>query len=191
MVQRSSTVDQGSMSDHPTHRRVSVQSKYKFSKYFYEEKTRGLLPAFQWWWIFTYYLPSNSQEKEVCGSRGLLVWIMLYKYAPLPVWSFICKRFMSVLTWKDDILVSYARLFRNAIRFDFILIYYNTCPYRAHLVNQFLESEDICLMDWEARSLHLNQVQHIWDAMMRKIWVRFPPLRTTQDLKRVLLVEWD
>ncbi|GFX09390.1 hypothetical protein TNCV_4697771 [Trichonephila clavipes] len=37
--------------------------------------------------------------------------------------------------------------------------------YRAHLVNEFLESGDICRLDWPFRSPDLIPIEHAWDAL--------------------------
>ncbi|GFX64328.1 uncharacterized protein TNCV_1500521 [Trichonephila clavipes] len=48
---------------------------------------------------------------------------------------------------------------------DFILIYDNTRPHRAHLVDEFLESVDIHRMDWPVRSPILIHIERTWDAL--------------------------
>ncbi|GFV28103.1 hypothetical protein TNCV_677911 [Trichonephila clavipes] len=51
---------------------------------------------------------------------------------------------------------------------------------RTHLVDEFLESEDIRRMDWPVRSPDLILIQHAWDALGRAIAARNSPLRTIQ-----------
>ncbi|GFW23179.1 DDE_3 domain-containing protein [Trichonephila clavipes] len=58
---------------------------------------------------------------------------------------------------------------------------------RAHLVDEFLESEDIHRMDWPVRSPDLILIEHAWDPLT--IATRKPSLRTLQGLKTELLNE--
>ena len=40
----------------------------------------------------------------------------------------------------------------------------NTHPYRAVIVDDFLESERIACMEWPAYSLDINLVEYLWNA---------------------------
>lgn len=42
---------------------------------------------------------------------------------------------------------------------------YNARLERAHLVHEFLESENSRLMGWLAKSPNLNPVKHVWDVV--------------------------
>ncbi|GFX19263.1 transposable element Tc1 transposase [Trichonephila clavipes] len=65
-----------------------------------------------------------------------------------------------------------------------------TTAVRAHLVDEFLESEDIHRMDWPVISEDLISILHAWSALRRAIATHKPPLRTIQGLKTELLNEW-
>ncbi|UYV67868.1 hypothetical protein LAZ67_5002307 [Cordylochernes scorpioides] len=45
-------------------------------------------------------------------------------------------------------------------------------------------------MDWPARSLDLNPIEHVWDALVRRIGARHPSPRTLVELRTALLEEW-
>ncbi|GBL74382.1 hypothetical protein AVEN_235350-1 [Araneus ventricosus] len=108
------------------------------------------------------------------GGGSLMVWagIMLDVRTPLHVFE---RDTVTGVRFRDEILEPYARLFRGAVGTEFILMDDNARPYRALLVDEFLESEDICRMDWPARSPHLNPIEHVWDALGRAIATRNPP----------------
>lgn len=52
---------------------------------------------------------------------------------------------------KNNIIIHYVCLFSDAVGPDSILINYNGSRDRAHLVDEFQESGDFCLMYWSAR----------------------------------------
>lgn len=54
---------------------------------------------------------------------------------------------MTAVRYRDEILERYIRLFRYAVGSDFILMDDNERPHRAHLVDDFLEIEDIRRMN--------------------------------------------
>ncbi|UYV67839.1 EPM2AIP1 [Cordylochernes scorpioides] len=45
-------------------------------------------------------------------------------------------------------------------------------------------------MDWQARSPDLNPIEHVWDALGRRIGARHPSPRTLVELRTALLEEW-
>ncbi|GBM45040.1 Transposable element Tc1 transposase [Araneus ventricosus] len=142
------------------------------------ERTRDPLPTLQ--------CPRNRP----LWRRGLMVWagIMLDGRTPLHIFERVT---VTGVRYRDEILEPYARLFRDALGPEFILMDDNARPHRALLANEFQESEDIRRMDWPARSPDLNPIEHFWDALGRAIATRNPPPRTIQEMKAALLNEWD
>ncbi|GBL82680.1 Transcription factor Sox-6 [Araneus ventricosus] len=136
------------------------------------------------------YLPSYVREIDHYGGGGLMVWtgIMLDGQTTLHVFE---RGTVTGVRYRDEILEAYVRLFRGAVVPEFILMDDNARPHRALLVDEFLESEDIRRMDWQARSPDLNPIEHVWDALGRAIATRNPPPGTIQEMKTALLNEWD
>ncbi|UYV80792.1 hypothetical protein LAZ67_19001747 [Cordylochernes scorpioides] len=66
----------------------------------------------------------------------------------------------------------------------------NARPHRARLVNEYLQSENIRRMDWPAISPDLNPIEHVWDALGRRIGARHPSPRSLVELRTALLEEW-
>ncbi|GFT13590.1 transposable element Tcb2 transposase [Trichonephila clavipes] len=90
----------------------------------------------------------------------------------------------------EEVLLPHMRLFRGAIGPDFIFMDDNARPHRTLAVEELLESEDITRMDWPAYSLHLNPIEHVWDALGRRIAARLHHPENTQQLKQMLIEEW-
>ncbi|GFS71300.1 transposable element Tc1 transposase [Trichonephila clavipes] len=93
------------------------------------------------------------------------------------------------LEGRDENLEPYVHLFTGAVRSDFILIDDNPMPHRVHLMDEFLESEDIRLVVWSTRSSDLNPTEHAIDDLGRAIETRKPRLRAIQGLKIAMLNE--
>lgn len=89
-----------------------------------------------------------------------------------------------------ELLLPHVRLFRGAIGPDFIFMHDNAGPHRTLAVEELLESEDITRMDWPVYSLDLNPIEHVWDALGRRIAARLHPPGNTQQLKQMLIEEW-
>ncbi|GFX78573.1 transposable element Tcb2 transposase [Trichonephila clavipes] len=51
--------------------------------------------------------------------------------------------------------------------------------------------DDFILMDDNCRPHHMNPIEHVWDALRRRVAGRQPPPQTLQELERALLEEWD
>ncbi|UYV74764.1 hypothetical protein LAZ67_12000855 [Cordylochernes scorpioides] len=92
--------------------------------------------------------------------------------------------------YRDETLEPYLRPYRDQIGHNLILMDDNARPHRARLVNEYLQSENIRRMDWPARSPDLNPIEHVWDALGRRIGARHPSPRTLVELRTALLEEW-
>ncbi|GFU98526.1 transposable element Tcb2 transposase [Trichonephila clavipes] len=90
----------------------------------------------------------------------------------------------------EEVLLPYVRLFQGAIGLDFIFMDDNARPHWTLAVEELLESEDITRMDWPAFSPDLNPIEHVWDALGRRIAARLHHPENTQHLKQMLIEEW-
>ncbi|GFW98750.1 transposable element Tc1 transposase [Trichonephila clavipes] len=64
------------------------------------------------------------------------------------------------------------------VRDAFVLQDDNARPHRARMMNAYLEQETIHRMHWLIRSLKHNLIQHVWDALGRRV-AAFNPLPRT------------
>ncbi|GFX97189.1 transposable element Tcb2 transposase [Trichonephila clavipes] len=93
--------------------------------------------------------------------------------------------------YRDEILRPIAVPYAAAIGDDFLLMDDNCRPNRPNLVEDFLYEERIEQMEWPACSPDMNLIEHVWDALGRRVAGRQPPPQTLQELERALLEEWD
>ncbi|GFX07747.1 transposable element Tcb2 transposase [Trichonephila clavipes] len=93
--------------------------------------------------------------------------------------------------YRDEILRPIVVPYAAAIGHDFLLIEDNCRPHRANLVEDFLFEEGIVQKEWPAYSPDMNPIEHVWDALEKRVAGRQPPAQTLQELERALLEEWD
>ncbi|GFY09487.1 transposable element Tcb2 transposase [Trichonephila clavipes] len=98
---------------------------------------------------------------------------------------------LTVCRYRDEILRPIVVPYAAAIGDDFILMDDNCRPHRANLVEDFLYEELIVRMEWPTCSSDINPIEHVWDALGRRVAGRRPPPQTLQELERALLEEWD
>lgn len=113
MVNRSATLNVGSMRNHPIHWWNFFQPKYKLLTYFRLRKTGNPLLDFQ-----------ISRKKKHSGNGNLMIPanVMLDKRTSLSV---LVKDSLCGMSCSDDIVVHYAWILRDAVDPDFILMDYN------------------------------------------------------------------
>ncbi|GFW15410.1 transposable element Tcb2 transposase [Trichonephila clavipes] len=133
--------------------------------------------------------PSNINERDRYGGRGVLVWggIMLGSRTDLHIFD---AGSVNGTRYCNEILLPYVRIFRGAMGLQFLFMDDNAPCHRTVAVEQLLESEDIEHMDWPARSPDLNPIEHVWDFLGRRLAARTLPPVTIRELRLALQDEW-
>ncbi|GFS98838.1 transposable element Tcb2 transposase [Trichonephila clavipes] len=133
--------------------------------------------------------PSNIIERDRYGSHGVLVWggIMLGSRTDLHNFD---SGSVNGTRYCNEILLSHVRLFRGAMGLQFLFMDDNAPCHRTVAAEQLLESEDIERMDWPARSLDLNPIEHVWDFLGLRLAARTLPPVTIRELRLALQDEW-
>ncbi|GFU59484.1 transposable element Tcb1 transposase [Trichonephila clavipes] len=86
--------------------------------------------------------------------------------------------------YRDEILRPIVVPYAAAIGDDFILMDDNCRPHHANLVEDFLFEEGIAEMEWPACSPDMNPIEHVWDALGRRVAGRQPP-KLSKDWKEL------
>ncbi|KFM58179.1 Transposable element Tc1 transposase, partial [Stegodyphus mimosarum] len=137
----------------------------------------------------TRFYPSNIKERHRNGDPGVLLWggIMLNGRTELNVFD---RGSVTGDRYCEEVLLLHVRLLQGAIGPDLIFLDDNTRPHRTLAVEELLKSEDTTRMDWPAYSLDLNPIEHVWDALGRRIAARLHHPENTEQLKQMLIEEW-
>ncbi|GFV48969.1 transposable element Tcb2 transposase [Trichonephila clavipes] len=134
--------------------------------------------------------PSNINERDRYGGRGVLVWggIMLGSRTDLHI--ILDAGSVNGTRYCNEILLPYVRLFRGAMGLQLLFMDDNAPCHRTVAAEQLLESEDIERMDWLARSPDLNHIEHVWDFQGSPLAARTLPPVTIRELRLALEDEW-
>ncbi len=66
----------------------------------------------------------------------------------------------------------------------------NARPHVARISTQFLEAENIPVLAWPAYSLDMSPIEHVWDALDRRIRQCVPVPANIQQLRTAIEEEW-
>ncbi len=66
----------------------------------------------------------------------------------------------------------------------------NARPHVARICTQFLEAENIPVLAWPAYSPDMSPIEHVWDALDRRIQQRVPVPANIQQLRTAIEKEW-
>ena len=96
---------------------------------------------------------------------------------------------MTAQRYREEILRPLVVPYAGAIGDGFLLVDDNTRPHRAALLDNMLEAEGIERMEWPVCSPALNPIEHVWDALGRRIAARPAPPTTVAELDIAFMEE--
>ncbi|GFX23949.1 transposable element Tcb1 transposase [Trichonephila clavipes] len=116
----------------------------------------------------TAYRPENIQEKDRYPTCSIMVraGIMINGRTRLHV---VANGTMTRQRYIDEFLLPHVRLFRGAVGDKFVFMDDNATCHRTLAVQDCLDSKGIQRLLWPARSLDLNPIENMWDALGRQV----------------------
>jgi hypothetical protein len=124
-------------------------------------------------WITTNerIVPECVAEHNRLGGGSVLVWTGISAQAKTD------PHIIDNGTLMADVHV---RTYAGAVGPDCILMYINARAHRAHITNRYLEEATLVRMDWQARSLDLNQIDYAKYMLQKAISSRHVQPTTVQ-----------
>ena len=67
----------------------------------------------------------------------------------------------------------------------------NARPHTERITTALLTNSHVAVLPWPSKSPDLNPIEHLWDALDRRVRQRQPPLQSLQQLVNALQDEWN
>ncbi len=135
------------------------------------------------------FMDRHIQEVDAYGRGSVMVWAGISIGGKTDL--IVIDGTLTALRYIEEVIRPNVIPYAGAIGDSFILQDDNARPHRGNIVNEYLEEQGIARMDWPAVSPDLNPIEHLWDNLGRKVTPRLNPDSTVNDLRRILLEEWD
>ena len=66
----------------------------------------------------------------------------------------------------------------------------NARPHAARVTIDYLEQNNINVLQWPSKSPDLNPIEHLWDQLGKRVRQRQPSPQTIDQLRKMLQQEW-
>ncbi len=128
----------------------------------------------------------NIVDRVAHGSGGVMVWAGT-SYGQRTQVHFI-DGILNAQRYRDEILKPIVVPFIHD--HHLMLQHDNAWPYVARICTQFLEAENIPVLAWPAYSPDMSPIEHVWDALNRRIRQRVLVPANIQQLRTSIEEEW-
>lgn len=142
------------------------------------------------------YRRRNERYAEACtlqrdsygGGGSIMVWGGISHDHRTPL--VVIEGGLNATRYRDEVLTPQVLPFRDRHP-GMILQQDNATCHTARLTRNFLQTNDIQVMPWPAKSPDLNPIEHAWDILDRRVRSRPHQPQTLQELRQAILEEWD
>lgn len=128
----------------------------------------------------------NVVDRVAHGGGGVMVWAGVC-YGQRTQVHFI-DGILNAQRYRDEILRPIVVPFIHD--HHLMLQHDNARPHVARICTQFLEAENIPVLAWPAYSPDMSPIEHVWDALDRRIRQRVPVPANIQQLRTAIEEEW-
>lgn len=136
-----------------------------------------------------HYADACVEERDrFGGGASIMVWggISHGQRTPLvPI-----RGNLNAVKYRDDILAPHVVPFLQANP-NFTLQQDNATSHTARVTTAFLNANNVNVMPWPAKSPDINPIEHLWDALDRRVRKRQNQPRNLRELQNALVDEWN
>jgi len=129
------------------------------------------------------------QQREQFGGGSVMIWAGISEDGKTDL--VVLEGGVTADVYINEILRPVVVPYAAAVGEGFYLMQDNATPHTARRTAAFLETEGIDTLEWPSRSPDLNPLENLWDGLKRSVNKRIKPDTTLQQLRRIIIREWD
>lgn len=134
------------------------------------------------------FIDGAVREVDRYGGGSVMVWAGFHLHGRTQL--HVVEGTLTGQRYVNDIVRPLIQPVLQAIGPRAILQEDNAPAHRAHVVRNFMQAQGINRMDFPARSPDLAPIEHLWDAVGRRVADNHPPPVNVNELVRFLTQEW-
>lgn len=137
------------------------------------------------------FLPGNVMQVNRFGGGSVHVWggITQFHKTDLVILNGNVNANTYIQTVLQPVLLPFIQQHFPNGNFEFQ--HDNAPAHRARITTQFLQANQINVLDWPPLSPDMSPIEHVWDELGRRVYARNPPPQTIQQLQQALIAEWN
>ena len=134
------------------------------------------------------YSDACVRESDRLGGGGsVMVWGGIFHGVKTP--PVVIQGNLTVVRYRDQVLMPHVLPLVNAHNLTFQ--HDNTRPHVARVCRDFLNQNNVQVLDWPPYKPDLNPIKHLWDALDRRVRKRVNVPNNIAQLQLALIQEWN
>ena len=121
------------------------------------------------------------------GGGSVMVWGWISHGMKTPL--VVIQGNLTVVRYRDQVLMPHVLPLVNAHNLTFQ--HDNARPHVARVCRDFLNQNNVQVLDWPPYSPDLNPIEHVWDALDRRVRKRVNVPNNVAQLQLALFQEWN
>ena len=128
------------------------------------------------------------KQRDRWGGGSALVWggITADNNSQL----YVLDRLINAQTYRDQSLATIVHPFMLRHLPNGVFQQDNARHHIVRLCTQYLQTNNIDVLDWPSPSPNISPIEHLWDELGRRVYLRDPPPTSINELCNTLLQEW-
>ena len=133
------------------------------------------------------YSDACVREVDRFGGGGSVVWGRISHGVKTPL--VVIQGNLTAVRYRDQVLMPHILPLVNAHNLSFQ--HDNARPHVARVCRDFLNQNNVQVLDWPPYSPDLNPIEHLWDALDRRVRKRVNVPNNVAQLQLALIQEWN
>ena len=137
------------------------------------------------WWAIFWRL--HTKSRQIGGGGSVMVWVWISHGVKTPL--VVIQGNLTAVRYRHQVLMPHILPLVNAHNLTFQ--HDNARPHVARVCRDFLNQNNGQVLDWPPYSPDLNPIEHLWDALDRRVRNCVNVPNNVAQLQLALIQEWN